>query len=181
MVSVNNNTMNGVRVEPAPGTGKWHIEFNIDSLANGSSGEAGNVAVGVCGETENFGTTHTLPGNGTSGATCVLRWDLTRAWIYSNGILAHNVVLTGSLAPVVGDKVIVEFDTTANTVSFYFRPAATGIVQTLSTDTLTTSLPTNPWHAFAGGYRCGPPADGFTMNAGGTSFAMTPTTGYTGW
>jgi hypothetical protein len=149
--------------------GKKHFEVTINSV--GSSG--GLCEVGLVDSSVALGSavfTGIHAGSG-SNAGCSVFINGTSTNIYSNGGSGSG----SSPALTTGDIIVVEFDTTANTATFWHKRGAT--VTSLASITLTSNIPTN-WTAYVGGAVNTAPGDSVTVNFGATTFSKTPTSGY---
>lgn len=172
-VNANVSAQCGVRSTSAK-TGKGHFEITIDSFRS-------QIFFGVTDAATELGPSkYPLPGQDWPG--CSIRTAPgTGFTLRANG--AGSEVF-GTTPPVAGDKLICEFDTDANTVSFWHWRQATGTSYQLgSAVTLTSQIPA-AWHGYAAGAlgnTDGSNADKFTANFGASPWARTPTSGYSGW
>lgn len=181
-------------------TGKAHFELEIISFDPDST----NHGIGV-GFTDNqlvIGpATQPRPGdtgtvtwkNGTvgqkRGASISVKRNSSAVVIYEgDGTASTTFTLPGGV-PVAGDRLGVEFDTADGTYRFYHWKQSTGVTTLIDSGTLIASFTPDQYHGWAagvsgvGGETATTPgaSDAFKLIFDDAQFAMTPTSGHTGW
>jgi hypothetical protein len=155
-------------------TGKKHFEVSIDA---GSTSTNGWALIGFDDGSQNLDATSSYPSPGTTspGAGFFVKAGTTSTFVRRNGAQVGGTALPA--VPAIGDKLIAEADTTANTVTFKWFRAADSSVTTIATVTLTSQIPAT-WYGNVG---AGQVNDQITANFGASAFSVAPSTGYTGW
>jgi hypothetical protein len=157
-----------VRSTDAPPS-KGHYEVTVGTIIAGSK-----MLLGVSDSALALGAAvFTYPGQ--TGAGCILRAvQNSTSWVvFANGT---SSAITAPNTLAAGDIISCEFDTATKAVVFKHKRSST--VTTLSTTTLTSNIPTN-WTATVGADAAN--GDSGTCNFGASAFAITPTSGYSGW
>lgn len=153
-------------------TGKRHFEVTVDSV----SAVAGNdLLMGVVELTADVSGA-AFPGAGSTnpnGASIRVGNNTNNITQGRNNSSATTTNMGSVIA--VGDVYICEFDTAADTVTFWRHRSGTDTL--IYTATLTSKVPTQ-YAAYLAGYNIG---DQFTINFGGSAWVKTPTTDYAGW
>lgn len=148
---------------------KAHFEVTINAFAASNA----RLHMGVADSAVVLGAS-AFPHIGSSSAG--FDWRLvpsaTAQAPFYNG--ATQSATLGS-APLVGDVIAFDVDTSAKTVLVTHRRS--GVNTQYGPFTLTSQIPST-WTAFVGGETT---ADSVTINFGSSAFGVTPQTGYAGW
>lgn len=152
-------------------TGKRHWEVTIEQI----SAVAGNKFVmGMCDLAADMSAS-VLPGSsGALGAGIRVADNSNNITQLRNGSVASTTNMGSPIA--VGDVYVMEFDTVANTVSFWRHRGGTDTL-IYGPTTLTSQIPTD-WVPTVQGYNTD---DRVSVNFGAGAWAKAPTTDYAGW
>jgi hypothetical protein len=149
---------------------KAHFEAKCTVLPNTTD----RMLVGVSDSALALGASvFTYPGQTGAGATLRAAAGGTSWGLRING---GDTAVTAPFALAVNDTIVCEFDTAAKTISYWIVRSGTPTL--LISTTLTSNIPTN-WTADVGWDA----SNGNTglINFGGSAWAKTPSTGYSGW
>jgi hypothetical protein len=160
---------------------KWHAEFRIDGF-----NASGKWQCGICdsGSVTSFATSNGNPPGLSSvpGLTVSVNLGSTSLLIYRAATQTNSVTIP---ALAVNDIIILEGDTSTKVIKFYVYDASAVAMANsgAAVATVTLASPYIPaaWYLFGGGQRGSGlvgNSDAGTANLGGSSFVMTPTSGY---
>jgi hypothetical protein len=156
----------------AAASSKRYLEFTLNSTPTG------DIAIGVDDGTTSFGptTTAAVPGHATS--TGLVFVNGSWGWeIKTNSIAQISDYASGTKAAASGDKIGLEFDTTAHTCEVWRKKSGTWT----SLGTVSTGFSLSAYYAFGGVLNDGGSDASGTVNFGATAFDRTPSAGFVGY